>query len=119
MKFMLLVFGEPRDLHLKSSEWIERMAGFMVRFDDELAENGELVYSEVLEPATSATLIEWMDGSTRVGRGAFNRADRPLSRYWVVTVPNEDRALELAASVSTVIENAVEVRQVMEQSTVP
>ncbi|WP_166870948.1 YciI family protein [Salinibacterium sp. ZJ450] len=119
MKFMLLVFGEPHELHLKSTEWIERMAGFMVRFDDELAEHGELVYSEVLEPATSASLVEWVDGSTRVGRGAFNRADRPLARYWVVLVPNEGRALELASSLAAVLESAVEVRQVMEQSTVP
>jgi hypothetical protein len=116
MRFMIMVFGERADLHTKPPEWIEQMAAFMVRLDEELARSGELVYSEVLEGGDSATLVD-QRGGTR--RGSFNASDAPLSRYWVVKVPDESRAIEIAASVAAAVDAAVEVRQCMEQSLRP
>lgn len=116
MRFMIMVFGERAELHAKPTEWIERMVAFMVRLDDELAQSGELVYSEVLEGADAATLVP-QHGAT--SRGSFNVSDAPLSRYWVVKVPDESRAVEIAASVAEVVDAAVEVRQCMEQSLRP
>jgi hypothetical protein len=116
MKFMIMVFGERADLHAKPPEWIEQMVAFMVRLDDELARSGELVYSEVLEGGESATLVDPHGG---IRRGSFNVSDAPLSRYWVVKVPAEARAIEIASSVAGVLEAAVEVRQCMEQSLRP
>jgi hypothetical protein len=116
MKFMIMVFGERAELHSRSPEWIERLVGFMVRLEDELAQSGELVYSEVLEGAKSATLVD-PRGAHRPGPS--NASDAPLSRYWVVKVPDESRAIEIAASVAAVVERPVEVRQCMEQSLRP
>ena len=116
MRFMIMVFGERAELHAKPTEWIERMVAFMVRLDDELAQSGELVYSEVLEAADAATLVG-RDGAT--SRGPFTVSDAPLSRYWVVKVPDESRAVEIAASVAAIVESPVEVRQCMEQSLRP
>lgn len=116
MKFMIMVFAEPGDLRAKPPEWAERMAAFMVRLDDELAQSGELVYSEVLEYGDSATLV---DRHGRVHPGSFSGATKPLSRYWVVKVPDESRATGIAASIAEVVESAVEVRRVMESSQRP
>jgi hypothetical protein len=112
MKFMIMVFGDEATLHARAESAIEREAAFMVQFEDELASSGELVYSEVLEFGASATLVEATGGSRR---GAFST----LLRYWVVVVPAEPRAIELAARVAAVTASTVEVRQCMEQSTVP
>ena len=115
MKFMIMVFGTPGDLRAKSPEWIEAMVGFMVRFDDELARSGELVYSEVLEAGGSATLVDQHGGARD---GSFNNSDAPLSRYWVVKA-SETRAIEIAASLAAAIDAPVEVRRCLEQNLRP
>ncbi|WP_157155763.1 MULTISPECIES: YciI family protein [unclassified Diaminobutyricimonas] len=112
MKFMIMVFGDEATLHIRAKSDIEREAAFMVQFEDELATGGELVYSEVLEFGASGTLVEAYGGTRR---GSFST----LLRYWVVRVPAETRAIELAARVASVTASTVEVRQCMEQSTVP
>jgi hypothetical protein len=116
MRFMIMVFGERADLHAKPPEWIEQMVAFMVRLEDELAVSGELVYSEVLEGGESATLVDQRSGTRP---GTYNASDPPLSRYWVVKVPAESRAIEIATSVAVAVDSAVEVRQCMEQSLRP
>lgn len=110
MKFMIMVFGEQSELLAKPSEWIERMIAYLARLDDELAHSGELVYSEVLEYGHAATTISPV-GEAR--RGSTNGTDAPLSRYWVVKVTDEQRAIEIASGVAEVVGSAVEVRQVM------
>lgn len=116
MKFMIMVFGEWAELHARPSEWIEQMVAFMVRLEDELAQSGELVYSELLADGESATLANPHGAS---GRASFNASHAPLSRFWVVRVPAESRAVEIAASIAAVVESPVEVRLCMEQSLRP
>ncbi|MBX3093706.1 MAG: hypothetical protein KF680_04075 [Cryobacterium sp.] len=113
MKFMLMVFTDRDDLRARPPEWAERLAAFMVRFDDELAHSGELVASEVLEFGEDATLVDRHGGTHR---GSFSGTTKPLARFWVVRVPDESRAIELAAQVAEVVGSAVEVRQVWEAS---
>ncbi len=114
MKFMIMVFGDRAGLHAKPTEWIERMVAFMVRLDDELARSGELVYSEVLERGDSATTVE---PGLDIRRGGHS--DAPLSRYWVVKVPGQARAVEIASSIAEIVDAPVEVRRCMEQSLKP
>ena len=113
MKFMIMMFAEPADLHAKSPEWVERLTAFMVRLDDELSQSGELVYSEVLEFGESARLVDRHGG---VHVGTFSGTTKPLSRFWVVKVPDNTRASAIAASIAEVVEAAVEVRNVLEAS---
>lgn len=116
MKFMIMVFGDEANLHAKPPEWIEQMASFMVELDDELAQSGELVFSEVLEDGVAATLVDRHRGfhhGSIAGRGS------PLSRFWVVKVSTEARAIEIAGTIAEVLGAAVEVRRVMEGSQRP
>ncbi|MEO7146779.1 MAG: YciI family protein [Terrimesophilobacter sp.] len=113
MKFMIMMFSEPSDLHAKTTDWVERMTAFMVRLDDELSQSGELVYAEVLEFGESARLVDRHGG---VHVGTFSGTTKPLSRFWVVKVPDESRAGAIAASIAEVVEAAVEVRKVLEAS---
>ena len=116
MKFMLMEFASESDLKAKSRDWKARMASFMVRLEDELAANGELVYSEVLQFGDFAKLI---DRHGRIHTGSFTGTGSPLFRYWVVRVPGEERALQIAASIAEVIESAVEVRECRQDSLRP
>ena len=112
MKFMIMVFDDKRTLHTMPPEWAERVAAYMVRLDDELAQSGELVYSEVLEFPSEATVVDALGVH---GRGS----DAGLHRFWVVKVPSESRAIEISAGIAGVTESVVEVREVMAQSVRP
>ncbi len=116
MKFMIMVFGDEANLHAKPPEWVATTTSFMARLDDELAASGELVFSEVLEDGNAATLVDRHRG---VHRGSIAGRGSPVSRFWVVTVPDEQRALDIAGSVAEVIGGAVEVREVRQGSQRP
>jgi len=111
MKFMIMVFGDEKDLHSKPPQWAEQSTSFMARLDNELAHSGELVYSEILEDGGGATVV---DRRRRFHHGSITGRGFPLSRFWVVTVASEDRANEIAGSIAEVLGSAVEVREVRE-----
>ena len=111
MKFMLMVFGDEKDLRTKPRQWVEEFTSFMAELDDELAGSGELVYSEVLEDGGGATVV---DRRRRFHHGSITGRGFPLSRFWVVKVPSEARADEIAGSIAEVVGGAVEVRRIME-----
>lgn len=108
MKFMLMVFGEESELRTHPEGWAERVAAFMTKLDDELAHSGELVYSEVLEDGRDAQLVDRHGG---IHSGSL-AGSTPLLRFVVVTVPDESRALEIAARMAEAVGSAVEVREV-------
>lgn len=116
MKFMLMAFGDEKDLHTRPAQWVENATSFMAHLDDELASSGELVYSEVLEDGGGATVV---DRRRRFHHGSITGRGFPLSRFWVVKVATEQRADEIAGSIAEVLGSAVEVRQVMEGSQRP
>lgn len=116
MKFMIMEFGDEPEVHAKPPGWAERMAAFMVQLDDELAHSGELVYSEVLEDGAGAHLIDRHGG---MHNGSFTGHPSPLQRFWVVKVPDEARAIAIAAKIAEVVGSAVEVREVRAQSLRP
>ncbi|WP_157962499.1 YciI family protein [Homoserinimonas sp. OAct 916] len=116
MKFMIMVFSEEEDLRTNPPEWTEQMTSFMAQLDDELAHSGELVYSEVLAFGSAGSLI---DRHGKAHHGSFSGATKPLTRFWVVKVTDEERAVEIAASIAAVIGAAVEVRHVMPSSQRP
>ncbi|TAL45642.1 MAG: hypothetical protein EPN91_01760 [Salinibacterium sp.] len=110
MKFMIMLFDDRSSVHSRSAEAIERMVSFTVRLDDELAQSGELVYSEVLDD--DGTLIAPY-GSQSHGNGT------PLSRYWVVKVAEKARALEIARGLAEAVDAPIEVRRCLESSLRP
>jgi hypothetical protein len=109
MKFMIMEFGDEPELHSRTPEQIEQIVAFMVELDDELAQSGELVYSEVLEDGRDAHLV---DRHGRLHQGSFTGHPSPLQRFWVVKVADEGRAIEIARRIAEVVISAVEVREV-------
>jgi hypothetical protein len=109
---MIMVSDYRTALHSRPAEAIERMIAVMVRLDDELAQSGELVYTEVLEDRDSATVVDATGGLT-AGAGSA------LSRYWVVKVADKARAVAIAASLAEVLDAPVELRRCLEQSLKP
>jgi hypothetical protein len=95
--------------------------GFMVAFNKELAESGELVGCEGLAAPGEAKIVRvGKSGVPAVTDGPFPESKEFLAGYWIVDVDKPQRAYEIAAKASsapgpggTPLILPIEVRQVM------
>ena len=94
---------------------------FMLRFNKELTESGELVGAEGLSAPGEAKVVRaGKNGVPAVTDGPFPEAKEFLAGYWIVDVDRPDRAYEIAAKASAApgpggkpLNMPIEVRQVM------
>lgn len=107
MRYMLLLHGRTAEFHQRAAEELEAALGFLVRFEDELAGRSELEWTEVLDADTQAEVV----GPDRAVRKGVANADAPLMRVWVVRVPDQARAWELAGALAEGIGMPIEVRE--------
>lgn len=127
MKFMLM-------MHAPRAGWqdagigtwppadIQAHIGFMVRFNKELAANGELVDAQGLALPSEARVVRAApkNGEPVVTDGPFPESKEFLAGFWIVDVESKERAYQLAARISAApgkggepLNMPVEVRQVM------
>lgn len=126
MKYMLMMHA-PRagwttaGLGTWPPEDIKAHIGFMMRFNKELKEAGELAAAEGLAGPEDARIVRaGAGGAPEVTDGPFAEAKEFLAGYWIVDVDSTARAHEIAARASAApgkggipLNMAIEVRQVM------
>ena len=83
---------------------------------DELMGTGELVASEGLPDPSTATLVSVRGGRTLTSDGPFAEAKEYLAGFYLVDVPDLDRAVEIAAKAPDAETGSVEVRPVYDMS---
>ena len=125
MKYMLMMHA-PRG----TGDWgvvnwppadLKAHIDFMIRFDKELKESGELVGAEGLAgPGEAKVVHATKGGAPAVTDGPFPEAKEFLAGYWIVDCDSPKRAYEIAARASAApapggapLNMPIEVRQVM------
>jgi hypothetical protein len=102
-------------------EDIKAHIGFMLRFNKDLKESGELVGAEGLAGPEAARVVRaGAGGGPEVTDGPFAEAKEFLAGYWIVDVDTTARAYEIAARASAApgksgvpLNMPIEVREVM------
>jgi hypothetical protein len=101
-------------------EDIEAHIGFMIGFNKELKEAGELVSAEGLAWPDQAKLVRAGKDGTPITDGIFPESKEFLIGYWIVDVENQERAYQVAARASAApgpggapLNMPIEVRQIM------
>ena len=116
MKYMLMMFGDQSGLENQTPEWIRDMIRFMHRFNEDIVKSGELVAAEGLVDASQAKTVRFEDGIPVATDGPFAESKESLAGYWIVDVPSEARAIELASKVVAFIGPVgappIEIRQI-------
>lgn len=79
-------------------------------FNDKLVAEGYFVYADGLEPATTATVVDGQGDQPVITDGPYLQASEHLGGFWVITAPDLDVALQLAAEGSKACRGTVEVR---------
>ncbi|MER8070648.1 YciI family protein [Streptomyces sp. NPDC094034] len=126
MKYMLLMqFSERTADFAPLTEWtqdeVRAHIAFMRDTNSMLSDRGELVTAEGLAGPEQARIVRaGGDGSAVVTEGPFPETKEFLAGYWIVDCESDERAVELAAYVSTApgpggkpLNMPIEVRQVM------
>jgi hypothetical protein len=125
MKFMLMMHAPRGKGDWAVFDWppeaLKAHIDFMMRFNKELGEAGELVGAEGLDMPSQARIVRASgSGTPEVTDGPFAEAKEFLAGYWIVDVENPARAYAIAAQASaapgpkgTPLNMPIEVRQVM------
>ena len=127
MKFMMMMHANGKGWKTSGiGTWppgdIQAHIAFMIRFAQELRENGELVAAEGLALPDEAKIIRAAPktGEPVITDGPFPEAKELLAGYRIVDVESAERAIEIAARISAApgadgapIGQAIEVRAVL------
>jgi hypothetical protein len=110
MKYLVLIFGTADNPWTGSDEDVAALHGLMA-LKDELAASGELVSSEGLSLPEDGRVVQIRDGVKVVTDGPFTEAKEQLAGYFMIEVPGDERAQQLAARVAAVVHDRVELRE--------
>jgi hypothetical protein len=123
MKFMMMMHhaGEGAPIHTWPPKDIKAHIDFMLGFNKQLAEAGELVDAQGLAGPEQAKLVRARKGGgPAITDGPFPETKEFLAGFWIIDVENEQRAIELAARASAApgkdgvpMSIPIELRQVM------
>lgn len=112
MKYMLLLFNNPRNLEAAGEDMaqIMREVGELMT---ELNESGEWIGGEGLAHPDRAKTVRVRDGAPVVTDGPFAEAKEHLAGYCLFDCETEERALEIASRWPDARINGVELRPLM------
>lgn len=125
MKFMLMMHATRGKGDWSVLDWppadFKAHIEFMMRFNKELTEAGELASAEGLAgPGETRVVRAAKDGTPAVTDGPFPEAKEFLAGYWIVDCESAERAYAIAARASAApgpggapLNMPIEVRQVM------
>jgi hypothetical protein len=111
MTYTILIYETPDELaarteaRRKDAYW-----GAYRAYTVALREAGVMIGGHALQPPAAATTVRQRDGQRRVQDGPYAEAKEQLGGYYVIDVPDLDRALEWAARCPAAASGAVEVR---------
>jgi hypothetical protein len=111
MKYTILIyeneadFSARADASRKDAYW-----GAYRAYTKALTDAGVMVGGAALQPGHLATTIRQRDGKRHVQDGPYAEAKEQLGGYYVIDVPDLDKALDWAARCPAVSAGAVEVR---------
>ena len=125
MKFMLMMHATRGKGDWAVLDWppadFKAHIEFMINFNKELTEAGELAGAEGLAaPSETRVVRASKDGTPAVTDGPFPEAKEFLAGYWIVDCESAERAYAIAARASAApgpggapLNMPIEVRQVM------
>ena len=111
MTYTILIYETPDDFDARTdAKRKDAYWGAYRAYTVALKEAGVMVGGGALQPAAVATTVRQRDGKRHVQDGPYAEAKEQLGGYYVIDVPDLDKALEWAARCPAAASGAVEVR---------
>src|ERR1700748_526107 len=114
MKYMLLIAGDPELFAKLPPEEQQGWMGEYFELTTEMRASGEWLAGDPLYGVETAATVTGRDGDTGATDGPLAETKEIIAGYYIVDVPNLDRAIEWAARIPDGRVGKIEVRPVME-----
>ncbi len=115
MKYILLMSGTRAGVeayHAWPKQDIQAHMAVLGRINQELTDSGEFIATQGLAEPKEAKVVRGENNGVPITDGIFPEAKEFLLGYWVVDVPNAERAYAIAGRISAASSNIpIEVRQ--------
>ena len=108
-KYLLSVWGREDDPTPPDDE-VQAMFAAVGRFNDEVREEGALVFAGGLHPADTATVVDGRGGDVVTTDGPYAESKEQMGGFWVLEAADLDAAIDLARRGSAACNGKVEVR---------
>lgn len=115
-QYLLSVHGNEEIYAAVSPQDLQQMYAQVEEFNDELRASGAWVFAGGLDPVGSARVVTTKNGATTTTDGPYMKTTEHIGGFWVITAPDFDSALALAAKGSAACMGPVEVRPFQSES---
>ena len=113
-QYLLSVHSIEGEETYSSPEEMQQAFKDVDAFNAELQAKGNWVFGGGLHPADTATVVRVNEGEVLTTDGPFAETKEQLGGFWVITAPDLDAALALAAQGAAACKGPVEVRPFQE-----
>jgi len=93
-----------------TSDDAQRKVAQVGQFNTDLERAGAWVFAGGLHPASSATVVQSIDGKVSMTDGPYAESKEQMGGFWIIEAPDMDAALEWGGRGATACEGPVEVR---------
>jgi hypothetical protein len=110
MQYIFLIYGDEKQwTRLGPGETEKMYAGYM-QYSKALTDAGVMRGGSALKPVSTATTVRSRNGKVTNVDGPFAETKEQLGGYYLVEVPNIEKALEWAAKCPGARDGSIEVR---------
>ncbi|PBC05797.1 YciI family protein [Mesorhizobium sp. WSM3860] len=112
MKYVLLVYGEEKDLFALTPERSAKLDADSLAYDRELDRRGKLIIAQALQPVKMSKSLRRRKGKRLVTDGPFAETKEQLLGFVMVEAADLDEAMAIADGIPLAELGTVEVRAV-------
>lgn len=112
MKYVLLVYGEEKDLYALTPERGAKLDADSLAYDRELDRQGKLIIAQALQSVRTSKSLRRRKGKALVTDGPFAETKEQLLGFVMVEAADLDEALRLAEGIPLAELGTVEVRAI-------
>lgn len=113
MQYMLMIVGDEELAAKAHAEDMRNLMGAFIAYTRAMKEAGVMIAGDPLQPINTATIVRLRDGKTQVLDGPYADSKEQLAGYYLIDVPDLDKALEWAARCPGAAHGTMEVRPVV------
>lgn len=113
MKYLALIYADPAKSPSRDTPEFAKMLADYTALTTQMKADGVFVAGDGLKPVETATSVRLRGGKVETMDGPFAETKEHLGGYYLIDVPDLDRALAYAAKIPSAAFGTIEVRPLM------
>jgi hypothetical protein len=114
-RYLILIHGDDTGFAELPADAIQQMINSLKPFEEKVAEEGKLLSTHRLVPATDATLVRIKNAERSITDGPFAETKEQLGGYYLVEAQDEAQVLRWLELIPNLMDSTLEIRQVVEE----